>query len=62
MTESQTEVMDLIQKTADNRNESVSELMDSSFGSYWNTRFYRAEPDVQEIETSTYGRPLVKKV
>lgn len=45
MSESQAEVVAMIEAVSQNRGEDVARFMDSQFGAYWSDRYYRAEPD-----------------
>ena len=48
MKETQAEVLTMIETVAKNRGENMAIFMDSNYGSYWNDRYYRAAPDVQQ--------------
>jgi hypothetical protein len=45
MTETQAEVMTKIEAVAKSRGESVDQFMAGDFGTFWNDKFYSAEPE-----------------
>ena len=45
MSETQPEVLDMIEAVAKGRGEPVNQFMDSEFGAYWSHRYYTAQPD-----------------
>lgn len=58
--ETQTEVLSKIEAVAKSRNESVDVLMDGPHGHFWAEQYYKAEPDVQPVETTHKQAPVVE--